>query len=251
MSVAYDNVGPSSSGTAKGPVATGTTAGSTDLTWMHTCGSSPTLALFVGVGVSSEDSTDSKYTVTVTYNGVSMTSLGLVHTNDSTAGFVQLFALLNPATSGNTVDVHVAWSAGPADNLYVEGGSVSFTGVNQTTGWQNVNSNYGYSTSPSVSITSSSGDMVIDAVANGSAISTSNQTLRWNDNFTSNGAGGNAAQSTAAGATSVSMGYSVASDYWGIIGADVIAAGAAFQPDEDFFSPMLPPAADPAVMVFQ
>jgi hypothetical protein len=77
--------------------------------------------------------------------------------------------------------------------------------------------------SAGVTVASAAGDMVVDVVGNGSAISSSNQTLRWlNQNGST--AHGNGAQSTAAGASSVAMGYSVVADWWGIIGADVVAA---------------------------
>src|SRR6266700_3497948 len=62
--------------------------------------------------------------------------------------------------------------------------------------------------------------------ANGSAINSSNRTLRWLKNQNGSTAHGNGAQSTAAGASSVTMGYSTTnSDWWGMIGADVVAAG--------------------------
>jgi len=61
--------------------------------------------------------------------------------------------------------------------------------------------------------------------ANGSAINSSNRTLRWLKNQNGSTAHGNGAQSTAAGASSITMGYSTTNnDWWGIIGADVVAA---------------------------
>jgi len=67
--------------------------------------------------------------------------------------------------------------------------------------------------------------MVVDIVGNGSTITSSSQTLSWLKNQNNNTAVGNGAQSRAAGASSVTMGYSTAnSDWWGMIGADVLAA---------------------------
>jgi cellulose 1,4-beta-cellobiosidase len=66
--------------------------------------------------------------------------------------------------------------------------------------------------------------MVVDVVGNGSAITSSSQTLQWVKNQNSSTAHGNGAQSTAVGASSVTMGYTVTADWWGIIGADVVAA---------------------------
>ena len=67
--------------------------------------------------------------------------------------------------------------------------------------------------------------MVVDAMAVGcTGTITSNQTMRWMNQVDCDTGGGNGAQSTAAGASAVTMGYTVPSDWWGIIGMDVVAA---------------------------
>jgi hypothetical protein len=256
MSVAYDNVGPSSA------LGTNTTAGSASwttfsLSWSHTVttsGSNP--ALFVGVNFSPQNNGTSA-TLAATYAGVTMQSAGTVLPNNTSGvGFAQLFYLANPATGTNTVQVTATYVSGTrsaSDGLI--GGSVSFTGVNQTTPEQNFITNYGSGSSGSVSVTSSSSDMTLSTLVSGTyGTTTSTNTLRWADGSASVGgqAACNAAQATAPGASSVSMGFSFTSDWWGIIGVDVAAAGAAtFQPDEDFWQQSPPPAADPAVTVFQ
>jgi hypothetical protein len=163
---------------------------------------------------------------------------------------------------------YVSGTRAVADGLI--GGSVSFTGVNQTTPEQNFITNYGSGSSGSVSVTSSSNDMTLSTLVSGTyGTTTSTNTLRWSGGNVGSQAACNAAQATAAGASSVSMGFSFSSDWWGIIGVDVVAAGAAFQPDEDFppFAPgasggtppiasatgggPAPLAMDPAVTVFQ
>lgn len=207
MPVTFDAVGPSSAGAAAPNAAS--------LSWSHTASGTFRLVIVVcaaGKGI------DTGVALTATYGGVSMTSLGLIHSNNSNAGFVQMWGLIAPATGAQTV---VVTNSGPTADL--EGGSVSFNGVNQTTAWQNVATAFGNSTAPSVSITSSSGNMVIDGVANGQAITSSGQTNRWLKNQNSTTAAGNAASSTASGAGSVTMSYTVTSDWWGIIGADIIA----------------------------
>jgi hypothetical protein len=61
-------------------------------------------------------------------------------------------------------------------------------------------------------------------IGNGSTISSSSQSLRWIKNQNGNTAAGNGAQSTALGASSVTMRYTVLSDWWGIIAVDLAAA---------------------------
>jgi hypothetical protein len=68
--------------------------------------------------------------------------------------------------------------------------------------------------------------MVVDAMVTGcNGTTTSRQTLRWLKQVNCATAGGNGAQSTAAGAATVTMGYTVKSDWWGIIAMDLLAAG--------------------------
>jgi hypothetical protein len=155
----------------------------------------------------------------VTYGGVALTHAGQVYNNNRTPGSTDLFVLVNPATGTNTVQA--TYSGCTSD---VEAGSISFTGVNQSTPLAHVTTNFGSGATAQVTVASVAGDMVVDVVGNGSAITSSSQTLRWLKNQNANTAVGNGAQSTAAGASSVTMGYSVSSDWWGIIGADVVAA---------------------------
>jgi chitodextrinase len=222
ITVVVNNSGTSSSNVAfdaAGPGSVGAScAGCSGLNWNHTIsGANGLLTVSVAVGAN----VDTNLSLSATYNGVAMASAAKVHSNQQSAGFVQLFYLAAPATG--THAVQVALSGGTA---YLEGGSVSFTGVNQSAPIGSLATSYGYSTSPSVSVKSSTGDMVVDAVVNGSSINSSAQTLRWLKNQTGNTAGGNSAQSTAAGAGSVTMGYSAADDWWAIIGVDVVSANA-------------------------
>jgi len=206
--VGFDAVGPSSSGT-------GTT--STSLSWSHTCtGSNLLLIVAVLVG----DSPDTE-TVIVTYNSVSMTSAGKVHSNNQTAGFVEMFYLARPAGGSHTVQVNTSGGL----PYSVVGGSVSFTGVDQSTPVRNVTTNISSGTSISVNVSSAVGNMAVDAVANGSEVTSSTQTQRWLNNYTPSSAAGNGAQSTAAGAASVTMGYNITADWGAIIALDVVAAG--------------------------
>jgi len=108
----------------------------------------------------------------------------------------------------------------------MEAGSISFVGVNQTSPVKNVATSFGDSTTPAVTVASASGDMVVDALAYGTGIGASTKTNRWLNNQNSSTAGGNGAQSTAAGAFSVTMGYTTSNsaDWWAMIGMDIVAA---------------------------
>jgi len=150
-----------------------------------------------------------------------MTSAGIVHSNNRNAGFVQMFYLKAPASGTHAVQVTL--NGGTAD---LEGGSVSFTGVDQTTPVRNIATTSGSGTTPSVSVTSAPGDLVVDAMVTGcDGGITSSQTVRWLRQANCDSAGGNGAQSTAAGAASVTMGYSVPADWWGMLAMDLVAAG--------------------------
>src|SRR6185369_8160558 len=139
--------------------------------------------------------------------------------NNRTPGTTDLYVLVNPATG--TKIVQVSYSSCTSD---IEAGSISFTGVDQSSPLAHIVTNSGAGTSPQVIVASVAGNMVVDVVGNGAAITSSIKTMMWLRNQNGNTAAGNGAQSTAAGASAVTMGYAVTSDWWGIIGADVVAA---------------------------
>jgi hypothetical protein len=94
------------------------------ITFSHTCTGS-NLILFVGVTMRAPSGTPT--CSGVTYNGVSMTSLGAVDSSGTIR--VYLFYLINPATGAN--DVSASFSGLQADTDCVVGAS-SFSGVTQT-----------------------------------------------------------------------------------------------------------------------
>ena len=98
----------------------------------------------------------------MTYNGVPLTSAGLVHSNHGTDGFVQLFDLTAPATG--THPVQITLLGGTAT---IAGGSVSSTGVDQTMPIRHVTTNAGSSASPNVTVASAPGHMVVGALVAG------------------------------------------------------------------------------------
>lgn len=208
--VAFDAVGPSSAGASS--------TASTALSWSHTCtGSNRLLVVGVTVGISSGTPTITG----VTYAGVAMTSVGKINANNGSFGFVQLFQLVAPSTGANTVSVTA--TATPAT---MEGGSVSFTGVNQSVPMAAAVTAAGSSTTPSATVTgTTAGNIVVDAACCGSAFSADTQTLRWRTNVNGNTGGGNGCMSTAAGGGSVTMAHTAASDTWGVVAVEVLSSG--------------------------
>jgi len=214
VAVAFDAVGPSSAGGGTTGATTATTA-----SWSHTC-SGVNLVVVVGVAIGANPS--GSVTTTATFGGVSMTSLGLVAANNQTAGYVQLFSLVGPATGASTVALTVSTAS------TITAGSVSFTGAS---GVGTAVTAFGSSTAPSVTVTgTTSGNMVVDAVCTGTAVSSSTQTPRWLKNTNGATAGGCGASATAAGGGSVAMGYAITNDWWGAIAVEVLAAAAATAP---------------------
>jgi hypothetical protein len=208
--VSFDAVGPGAGGAS--------VDGGSSVTWNHTVSSLSNGLLTVGVAIGRTG--DTALSLGVTYDGVPMTSAGIVHTNNRTDGFVQLFYLKAPNPGTHAVVVTLTGGAAT-----IEAGSVSFTGVDQTTPVRNITTNASSGTTPALTVASAPGNMVVDAMAVGcTGTITSNQTMRWMNQVDCDTGGGNGAQSTAAGASAVTMGYTVPSDWWGIIGMDVVAA---------------------------
>lgn len=207
VAVAFDAVGPSVAGSGGSSLAS--------TSWSHTCtGSNRVVVVGVAVGVQP----DAGVTATATYNSVSMTSLGLVHSDNSNAGFVQLFGLVNPPTGAQTVLVT------PSATATLSAGSISFTGAS---GFGTAVTAFGSSAAPSVAVTgTTSGNMVVDAACCGSTagFSSSTQTNRWLKNTDGATGAGDGAGSTAAAGGSVTMSYAITSDFWGVVAVEVIAA---------------------------
>lgn len=210
MAVAFDAVGPSSAGQS----ATATTTTS----WSHTCTGSNRL-LVVGVAVGANPSTG--ITTSATYNSVAMTSIGTQQSGTGSAfGYIQMFSLVAPATGANTVAVT---TSATVDAL--SAGSVSFTGVSQTTPLGTPVTAAGSSITPAATVTgTTAGNMVIDAACCGSAFSADTQTLQWRRNTNGNTGAGNGVQTTAAAGGSVAMSHTATADIWGVIAVEVLAA---------------------------
>jgi hypothetical protein len=153
-----------------------------------------------------------------------MTFLGAIASNNATAGAAWLFGLVNPPTTPQTVSVQA--SGGTYSFI---GGSISFTGVDQTTPFgtavTGAGDNSGLANPPSVTVSSATGNMVVDILAYGNPINGATGTQEWLDNVDTNSGAGNAAQSTYAGSSSVNAHYTpAAADWWGLVAVNINAS---------------------------
>jgi len=224
MAVAFDAVGPSGGGGA------GSSNPTSPLTWSHTC-TGTNRVLYVGVVIGDRNNDADQAITGVTYNSVALTKIGsTIHTGANHFGFIELWRLINPDTGSNTVSV--SWTNSSPDVLdSIEAGSVSFTGVHQTTPEVSAHTtnNTGSGSSFSLSVTSSTGNAVLDVAGWGTDFNhstPSTQTTRWNLNLGGSTGASNGIQSSADGAASVSMGHSSegGSDIWATIGIDIAIA---------------------------
>lgn len=195
--------------------------GATTLTYSFT-NTAGTL-LLVGVVVGSGSTIP---TITVTYGGVSMTSVVSESFDNNTLGKAQLFRLLSPATGANNVVVTVTNNNGSGAII---SGAISFTGNDTTTPVaQTAVANDGGATSTTSSVMingTTSGNIVVDLSGNGTSMGTSGKTLSWKKNVDANQLN-NAASSRAAAGGNVTMSYTGnGNDFWVSVAAEVKAAG--------------------------
>jgi hypothetical protein len=220
VAVAFDAAGPSSSG------KTGTTS---PTTWSHTCtGSNLFLAVFLSC-----DNRPSTDTVTATYAGTPMTEIGRRASGGGTVGFVVAFGLAAPASGANTVSV----TTGSGGSALRTGGSLSFTGADQSTGFANAataDSAGANQTSGSVAVTgTTSGNIVACGATSGSGgsggMAASGAATR--QYATNHGAAAGAAcdtigETATSGGGTVTMSWTQFSDFWGGVAFEVLAAAA-------------------------
>jgi hypothetical protein len=205
MAVAFDAASSSSSAGAQ-----------TSLTFAHTT-TGTDRALGVGVSINTPDDPTS-----VTYNGVGMTKEATQDLADGDNS--SLWELEAPAEGANNVVITT-----PNSQLIVAG-AVSVTGADQTDCISNSNVANGTSASPSVTVTSAVGELVMANIMSFGGVSWTigaDETERWDIQNagagTCSGWGG-----TQAGAASVTINPTQsASEEWGICAMSFRAAGAA------------------------
>lgn len=179
--------------------------------WAHTCAGSDRVLL---LGISWYDTIDT--ISSVTYNSVAMT---LVPSSSKSIGqyTTVLYYLVAPATGSNTVAVTFTNAV-----FDFGGGAVSFTGADQSTPLGTANTASGTSTTPSVAITSTTGEIVLDTLIithSGTLTVDGSQTQRWNS---TGGGFTKYAGSTEDGASTTTMSWSNStSQDWAITGVPV------------------------------
>jgi hypothetical protein len=162
---------------------------------------------------------------TVSYGGTNLNHLTtIIHSGGKPR--IEVWYLTAPDTGSNTVSVSLA---GGADKCAI--GAISYNGVNQTTPIQGTTTTQGYSTSPSVTVSTATGDLVQDAMASisdGSPSVGSGQTQIYNIETEMGGPGVSShygAASTEEGDTSVIMSWTLSeSKEWVIVGLSIVGA---------------------------
>jgi hypothetical protein len=195
--------------------STATGANVTSLSWSH-AGGTPTA---VGTGISWWDG-ESNAITGVTYDGVAQT-VAAAATRAGFADRCSIYGLGAPAAGTKTVAV--TWGAG----VYPVAGAETVTGSDTSTVFSNTATADGSSTTPSVTVTSATGELVLAVMDARQTFTTdASQTERWNTNQS----GLRGAGMTEAGAASVVMNGTLgASDNWIFAGVSFkeAAAGAA------------------------
>jgi hypothetical protein len=150
----------------------------------------------------------------VTWGGTAMTSVGSVARGSL---FIYVYRIINPPTASS--DIVVTFTA-PNSGPYAV---TSYNGVDQTTPTSGVATNTGTGTTPTVDVASATGNLVLDAmdVANVISSAGAGQTAEFIDT-----AGGSErfGVSREAGASTVTMSWTVSSGAWSTIGFSLNAA---------------------------
>src|SRR5215475_9247333 len=221
MAVAFDAVGPSSSG------ATGSSV--TTLSWTHTPNvGGVALVADAAIGVSPDTGFAATCALDPSGANTNMPSLGIQHVNNTTSGFEQLFGLANVSSGAHTVKVTV--TGGTPTTIVA--GSKSYTGADTANPFSaTAQTAFGNSNSPSLAYTgSTSGNMVTGGMAIGTAgtITMSSGTQRWSNPFSgATGAGNAAGGDIAAGGTVTLTWVPNGTDFWAVVAVEVLAAAAA------------------------
>jgi hypothetical protein len=190
----------------------------TSLGWSHTVSGSNRI-LIVGVGIRKSSGSASSVS-SITYNGVSLTKINHVQDSAGAGSRTELWYLLNPDTGTHYVNVTMG-AAKP-----FAAGAISFKGVHQASPLGSEAASTGSGTTASVSVSSSIGELVVDAVTSAddtlpipTLTAGSGQTGHWSEELNS-GSGhlGRTGGSQEAGAASVTMSWSISeSRPWTII----------------------------------
>jgi hypothetical protein len=189
------------------------------LTWSHTVGAGFNRILVVGTSAAGLTSVSS-----VTYGAAALTRINA--TSSSSSETTEMWYLLAPPAG--TANIVVTFSGSDS----VAAGSVSFTGVSQSTPLGTSASASGAGGTPSVTVASATNQVVIDTITDyadkSSLTAGASQTQRWN---VTSGAGGKtdviSGGSTKAGAASTTMSWTIgAAKAWSQVAVPLIPAPA-------------------------
>jgi len=132
------------------------TGWTTSNSFSHTCSGSDRLLL---VWVYFDRGAGAYYTSALTYNGSALTQVGTFTVG--TAGYGELWALVNPASGTNTLSATYS-NAGPTAKVAIR--ALSYNGVNQTTAYGTLATSAGTSTTATVNVTSATDELVVSGV---------------------------------------------------------------------------------------
>lgn len=192
----------------------------TSLTWSHTIGANTNRILIVGVSTTVNGllGPNSNRVLSVTYAGQALTLIGSrVSPLPGTRSSTEMFRLIAPPVGTANVVVTLVGTIGL--NNYAVGGSVSFSGVHQTTPHGSFVSGSGSNDSPTTGLASAANEVVIDNVATTPEAQFladgAGQTERYNGQSFIGGLISVGAGSTEPGAASVTMSWqSISSGEW-------------------------------------
>lgn len=200
-------------------ISTTSSSGSGPFTWSHTCAGSDRLLLLFVAHYHSSNTISS-----ASYNGVSMTAVtnGAAVTGSGYLCFITTFYLVAPATGSNTVSVT------PSGGLFDFGAcAISLSDVHQTVPLGTAANATGYDTTPTVTVSSATGELVVDGLVimnSGTLTVGAGQTQHWNAP-TAN-AFIRYAGSTESGAASTTMSWSNSSSQtWAIVAVPIKPTG--------------------------
>ncbi|MBN1570660.1 MAG: hypothetical protein JXA73_22645 [Acidobacteria bacterium] len=177
--------------------------------------------LLVGVSITKSSG---QYVTSVTYGGTALTAIGTAEYGTTTGVRVELWQLLAPTTGTANVVVNMSAAA-----RFVAGAEL-LIGVDQDYPLGTYQGNNGNSSSPSVTVSSNAGELVVDMVGHlyryTSLTVDSSQAEWWRDNTTSGTDSENTrgASSTKDGAGTVTMSWSLSRNRnWAIVAVPVRA----------------------------
>jgi hypothetical protein len=188
--------------------------------WSHTIGGGSNRILVVGF---STFLAGDAVTWSVTYNGVALTQFAMTGSDTDTwvirKGFYVLKEASMPAAGTYTVTI-----SAPLAVSDLSGGATSWTDADQTTPLHNFNTSNASDASPTLAVSSATGEVALDVMSYKFADGfTFNQTQRWNRIDTSGVLRGTAGQSAAGASPTVTMSYTVnQSVAWEMCGASLM-----------------------------